>query len=131
MEEYLGLGDSASSFIGGVRYANHPLREYHKNNFRDDTTEFVWTGLRKTVGVSFDEFRKRFGLEFWMVFEDCREELQEFFDSGRLIEENGRLRLSEEGMSASPLKLQRIPNTINHRNYIIFFEKTVDIKTAK
>jgi len=101
MEEYLGLGDGASSFIGGVRYANHPLREYHKNNFRDDTTEFVWTGLRKTVGVSFDEFRKRFGLEFWMVFEDCREELQEFFDSGRLIEENGRLRLSEEGMDVS------------------------------
>lgn len=100
-EEYLGYGDSASSFIRGVRKTEKPAAEYHENDFEDDTAEFVFTGLRKTAGISKSEFQDRFGRDFWEVYGDRKKYLKEFFDSGRLIEEGDILKLSEEGIDVS------------------------------
>ncbi len=100
-EEYLGFGDSASSFIKGVRSTEKPREEYHVNDFDDDTSEFVFTGLRKTAGISKAEFEARFGKPFWEVYGGRRKYLEEFFESGRLIEDGDVLRLSEEGIDIS------------------------------
>lgn len=101
MEDYLGIGSGASSYMEGIRFAEAPLMEFHENDFDDETSEFTFTGLRKTDGICLDTFRERFGREFWDVFADRREELEEYFQRGQLMEKGGRLRLSEEGFDIS------------------------------
>lgn len=101
MDDYLGIGSGASSYIGGVRFRNKPFPEYHRNTFADETAEFAFTALRKTSGIDLKEFERRCGKGFWEVFGDRREELAEFFERGQLVEQDGVLRLSEEGMDIS------------------------------
>ena len=101
MEDYLGIGSSASSYMKGIRFAEEPLMEFHENTFEDEVSEFVFTGLRKTCGIRFDEFEERYGRKFWDVFGDRRGELQEYFDAGQLIETEEGLALSEEGFDIS------------------------------
>jgi len=101
MEDYLGIGDSASSYMKGIRFAEAPLMEYHENTPEDDMSEFVFTGLRKTCGIRFDDFERRYDKAFWDVFGDRREELQPYFEAGHLIETEEGLGLSEEGFDIS------------------------------
>lgn len=101
MEEYLGIGAGASSYIDGCRFTEGPSPEFHQNTRADDMSEFVFTGLRKTCGISLDEFAGRFGRPFWEVYGGLRPELAPFFEAGQLIEEGGVLRLSEEGIDIS------------------------------
>lgn len=97
MEEYLGVGLGASSFLGGARFRNtDDLAEYieiwanidifsalaydvnlmkkgtvewHDNKFHDFVSEFVFTGLRKTEGIDLNEFEERYGVGFFEYFE--------------------------------------------------------------
>jgi len=101
MEDYLGIGDSASSYMKGIRFAEAPLMEYHENTFDDEVSEFVFTGLRKTRGIRFDDFESRYGREFWDVFGDRRAELAPYFEAGQLVETEEGLHLSEEGFDIS------------------------------
>lgn len=101
MEDYLGIGSGASSFVNGVRFAEAPLMEFHENDFDDTAGEFVFTGLRKTRGIRFDEFRALTGRDFWDVFADRRGELAQFFAAGQLVETAEGLRLSEAGIDIS------------------------------
>ena len=101
MEDYLGIGPSASSYMKGIRFAEAPFMEFHENTFEDETSEFVFTGLRKTSGIFFDDFRERFGRDFWDVFGDRREELVPYIESGQLVETEEGLRLSDEGFDIS------------------------------
>ncbi len=101
MEDYLGIGSAASSFVDGVRFSEAPLMEFHINTKEDDMSEFVFTGLRKTCGISLSEFSRRFGSDFWTVYGDRKKELAPYFAAGQLIEEDGMLRLSEEGIDIS------------------------------
>ncbi len=101
MDEYLGIGSSASSYIDGVRFTEPPNPEFHINTKEDDMSEFVFTGLRKTCGIELAEFEKRFSQDFWQVYGDRKAELADFFTEGKLIEEDGRLRLSEAGIDIS------------------------------
>ena len=47
------------------------------------------------------EFKERYGRDFWKVFADRRGALSPYFESGQLVEEDGVLRLSEEGFDIS------------------------------
>jgi len=101
MEDYLGIGSAASSFVDGVRFSEAPLMEFHINTKEDDMSEFVFTGLRKTCGISLSEFSRWFGSDFWTVYADRKQELAPYFAAGQLIEEDGMLRLSEQGIDIS------------------------------
>ncbi|MFR8518588.1 MAG: radical SAM family heme chaperone HemW [Emergencia timonensis] len=101
MGDYLGIGSGASSYVDGIRFTQPPLSFFHENGFADDTAEFVFTGLRKTRGISLAEFKERYGRDFWKVFVDRRGALSPYFESGQLVEEDGVLRLSEEGFDIS------------------------------
>ena len=101
MDDYLGIGPSASSYMKGVRFAEAPLMEFHENTVEDDMSEFVFTGLRKTCGISFDEFQARYGRKFWEVFADKKAELEPYFAAGQLVETRVCLALSEEGFDIS------------------------------
>lgn len=107
MEDYLGIGLDAHSYIQGSRFftgfdADELLqKERHINSPEDNMSEYVFTGLRKTQGISLTEFQQRYGQNFWQAFGDRKTELQPFFDRGYIIEEDNKLRLSEEGIDIS------------------------------
>ena len=101
MDDYLGIGSNASSYMEGVRFAEEPLMEFHENTFEDEVSEFVFTGLRKTEGINLDLFREKYGKSFETVFGDRMDELEEFFETGKLLKEGNMLRLSEEGIDVS------------------------------
>ncbi|NBH60079.1 radical SAM family heme chaperone HemW [Anaerotruncus sp. 80] len=101
LADYLGIGSGASSYVEGVRFTEAPFLEFHKNTREDDMCEFVFTGLRKTCGIDLAEFERRFAVAFWEVYADRRKELTAFLESGSLLEDHGRLRLSEAGIDIS------------------------------
>lgn len=101
IDDYLGIGSSASSFMEGVRFAEEPVLEFHENTFGDNIGEFVFTGLRKTSGIDLNEFKEKYGMTFEEAFADRLSELDEFFETGRLIREGNVLRLSTEGIDVS------------------------------
>lgn len=101
MEDYLGIGPSASSYMKGVRFSEAPFMEFHENSIEDDMSEFVFTGLRKACGIVFDDFEARYDRRFWDVFADRREELEPYFMEGQLVETEEGLALSEEGFDIS------------------------------
>ncbi len=107
--EYIGLGLSAHSYMGGVRFSNtdsfssYINGEYLKKEreiltSEDKMSEFMFMGLRMTKGVSEEEFYKRFGIEMKQVFE---KPLSKFIKMGMIEEENGFLRLSHNALSVS------------------------------
>ena len=115
---YLGLGLGASSCLDGERLrmtddlqkylqiAEDPGRalddsiiaERLQRTSRDKMEEFMFLGLRMTAGVSAGTFRERFGVTIDSVYgEVLRKQLQ----TGLLIQEEDRYRLSERGLDVS------------------------------
>lgn len=101
MDDYLGIGSGASSFMGGVRFAEAPNLEYNENSFKDDVSEFAFTGLRKKEGISLLCFKERFGKEFWKVFSKDSFAMKRFFEAGLVEEVNGYFRLTDAGIDVS------------------------------
>lgn len=100
-EDYLGMGETASSFMEGVRFTEKPREEYHVNDFEDSMGEFMFTGLRKVSGISKSEFKTRFGKGLWEVYGKRKHFLEEFFEKGQLVEEDDILRITEKGFDIS------------------------------
>lgn len=100
-EDYLGIGESASSFIHGIRVTEEPRAEYHENDDDDSMSEFVFTGLRKISGINKNEFRDRFGRDLWDVYTSRKNLIEPYIEKGFLIEEDDILRLSEYGFDIS------------------------------
>lgn len=108
-EEYIGVGLSAHSYIDGVRYSNtDDFSSYIKGEFEsgernvlskeDKMSEFMFLGLRKTCGVSQEEFSKRFCIDMKKVFE---KPLSKFMKMGMIEEENGNFRLSHDAIGVA------------------------------
>lgn len=110
--DYLGLGLGASSYIDGVRFANtvsferYLARAGHPEAIREGICrlseeerqeEFFFLGLRRTAGVSREEYRRRFG-EDWDRYERNIRRLREM---GFLEETGEGIRLTEEGIDVS------------------------------
>ncbi len=109
MEEYIGLGISAHSFLNGVRFSNtDDLKGYCQNDTKirnkepltkeDMMSEFVFLGLRMICGISQTDFFKKFGED---IFEIFQKPLEKFIKTGFLLYENGRIRLSKKAVSVS------------------------------
>lgn len=108
MEEYVGVGLSAHSFLGDTRFSNTAdILEYIRSDFgreravlskNDMMSEFAFLGLRKTDGISKKDFFDMFSADFDAVF---KKPLEKFIKAGFLIDENGKVRLSHEGISVS------------------------------
>ena len=100
-EEYLGLGASAHSFIGGVRWKNvdsvihyvssirkgaAPVVEAHPLLPWEDESETVMLGLRLAEGIEVT------------LLKDAMEMVEELRDLGLLEESEGRISLTTRGM---------------------------------
>lgn len=104
---YIGVGAASSSYYQGKRYDKEPdIFEYIKvpterlNETKltkeDVMSEFMFLGLRKTEGVSCEEFFEKFGLQIEEQFE-----IDKHLRNGLLVKENGRMYLSKRGIDVS------------------------------
>ncbi len=126
LDEYLGLGASAHSYIRGLRYANvadaaryvaamteegglclegqgHNQRlsrataDWHQNTCRDDMTDFTFTALRRNKGIDLAEFSNRFNVEFWDAFGEQRQAFRDFVEQGYGEDNEKAIRITEAG----------------------------------
>ena len=102
--EYLGVGAAACGFIGNVRTRNPgTIPGYLRGDPQEQTVlteedarfESVMLGLRLTEGLPESVFRKAHGISFREAF---GEKLDAPLKDGRLLFENGVLRLTRYGM---------------------------------
>ncbi len=107
LQNYIGVGAGAHSFIDNVRTANAPsLEKYltkdmaaikaeHHNTKKESMQEMIFLGLRLIKGFDLGDFTNRFGISMREIY---KKELAELIDEG-LIELNGKnIRLTENGL---------------------------------
>lgn len=109
-DPYVGIGLNAHSYYGGKRYSNTSrMEEYLKAPsaiadgwetlprlpLDEDISNFMILGLRKTEGVSFSEFLKRYGDDLLKVFS---EEIKELSPMGLVEWDDQFLRLTPKGI---------------------------------
>ena len=126
LEEYLGFGPSAHSYMTGpdgrgIRFNNvssieksllvwetpeargqSAVEALCENRLTDDVCEYIFTGLRKTTANDLKDFRKRFGRGIWEFNgEDVMKELEEYADGGFAAVTDDNIRLTVKGMNIS------------------------------
>ena len=114
LSDYLGLGPSAHSYIGGERHSNSAdLRRYieaggvdcieesYINDLEDDAVEYTFTALRTKEGVSFEVFREKFGQEFWDFHSEAKKEFEGYVQGGFAEEDCEHIALTQKGIDIS------------------------------
>lgn len=114
MQDYLGIGIGAHSFLDGIRFSNTAdmgkyiaaagqcaYDTYKVNSKRDNAGEFVFTGLRKMKGIALDEFAARFEASFFDFYRAETDEIKEYIENGFLSINDGKLSLTEKGIDIS------------------------------
>jgi oxygen-independent coproporphyrinogen III oxidase len=116
LEEYIGCGAAAHSYLEGKRYRNEENIEKYiskmystgcsnveilHNSSKDDMEEFMFMGLRMKEGVSRGEFADRFGREISEVY-------------GSVIlkhERNGLIKMNKNSIFLTPKGIE-LSNTV-------------------
>ncbi len=113
MGEYLGIGLGAASYVNGIRFSNErDLKQYlsqnadqhvveqHSLSRREEMEEFVFLGLRKIQGISMEEYRQRFQVDFSQIYQNI---LPELMGAGLLAEseKRDRIYLTDRGIDVS------------------------------
>lgn len=104
-ETYVGLGAGASGYEDGVRYRNtfsvpsyingkRRIEEERVDN-NGDKSYFLLTGLRLSMGISLEEYRKRFDSDLLI---EKKEAVDRQLSLGNIAIEDGRLRVKEDRM---------------------------------
>ena len=95
-EEYLGIGPSAHSFLGGKRfYYERDFDSFVKGAFPTpdgdggDSEEYIMLALRLTEGLQKERYKKRFG----------RDIDQELINKARTLEKEGLVTVTEDRIS--------------------------------
>ena len=113
MDNWIGVGSAAASYINGKRIKNissveeyinsinekgEAVEEIINNSKNDNMEEFMFMGLRKINGIDENEFKKRFSMNINDVYGEI---LNKYIDEGLLIRKSGRIFLSEKGIEIS------------------------------
>lgn len=113
MDNWIGLGSAAASYIDGVRIKNFSnVKEYIKNmnesgmaieeslnnTKNDNMEEFMFMGLRKISGISEKDFEERFDINIDEVYGEI---FNKYEKQNLLIRKNGRVYLTEKGIEVS------------------------------
>lgn len=116
MDDYLGLGLSAHSYMGGVRFANtDSLKEYmendpepvwvHVNTRKESMSDCMFTGLRRLSGVSAKEFEQRFGETLEQAYGSI---IEKYMQLGFLAYGGGQLAFTERGLDFTNMVLREM-----------------------
>ena len=112
-QDYLGFGLGASSLYGKERFANTAdMKKYLENSKNpekirekepsltreDEMAEFMFLGLRRTKGISKADFQRCFGCTIESVYGEV---LEKYESMELLLEKDGRIFLSREGIHVS------------------------------
>ena len=112
-QDYLGFGLGASSLYGKERFANTAdMKKYLENRKNpekirekepsltreDEMAEFMFLGLRMTKGISKADFQRCFGCTRESVYGEV---LEKYESMELLLEKDGRIFLSREGIHVS------------------------------
>lgn len=130
-DDYLGIGASAHSFIGGVRFANvadvedyirvmmrqdmgsvqtlgkstvaaaDSIDWFHINSTKDSMAEYTFTALRTKGGVNLNEFESKMKVYFWDVYSEERSEFEEFVRGGYAVSDSTHIALTYKGIDIS------------------------------
>lgn len=115
LEDYLGIGLSASSNLALKRFTNsYSFAEYYnsidKNKFpyvfsetltkKDRINEYAIMGIRLNKGINFKDFEKRFGINFYSYYE---KEIEKHLNSSLLEMDKSSIYLTEKGRDLSNL----------------------------
>ena len=110
---YIGLGPGASGYIKNTRYANLcDLNEYHKSllknerpieskeilNTEDKIEEKIFMGLRMNEGISFDDFKKQFNIDF---LEKYHKQIKDLSEKNLIQLSEGKMALTQKGREIS------------------------------
>jgi oxygen-independent coproporphyrinogen-3 oxidase len=112
LDDYLGFGLGAHSYICGRRFSNTEFRgdyikahtsdqmvsNYYNNTRGDEISEYVWLGLRRTAGISLSDFSDRFGEDFMKIF---AVETEGLIERKLLMREGDKLNLTALGLDLS------------------------------
>ncbi|PWX65972.1 radical SAM family heme chaperone HemW [Clostridium perfringens] len=113
MDNWIGVGSAAASYINGKRIKNissveeyinsinekgEAVEEIINNSKNDNMEEFMFMGLRKINGIDENEFKKRFSMNINDIYGEI---LSKYIGEGLLIRESGRIFLSEKGIEIS------------------------------
>lgn len=114
LSNYLGLGPSAHSYIGGERHSNSAdlrgyiaaggvgvIEESYINDLADDAVEYTFTALRTKEGVSFKTFREKFGQDFWAFHGEVREDFYSYVRGGYAVADDDHIALTRRGIDIS------------------------------
>lgn len=104
LEEYLGMGVSAHSYLGGERFSNtDSIAEYveklrtgilpecarEKISLKESMFEYVMLALRTEQGIDLDAFQSKFGLDFFTVY---HENIQKCYDNLRIYDKKIKIK---------------------------------------
>lgn len=108
-DEYAGFGAGAHGYLEGIRYSNvapikkyietvmtgeRPLLHEHEVTGDEKLEEQMFLGLRKSAGVTHEEFEKKFGQPMLSIYKEIIDQLQE----EQLIEiDSEGIRLTRKG----------------------------------
>lgn len=113
MDNWIGVGSAAASYINGKRIKNissveeyinsikdrgEAVEEIINNSKNDNMEEFMFMELRKINGIDENEFKNRFSMNINDVYGEI---LNKYIGEGLLIRESGRIFLSEKGIEIS------------------------------
>lgn len=109
-EEYFGIGAGAHSYVAGIRRANAgPLKQYvslieesgfpyieeHVVTKQEKMEEELFLGLRRTIGISKERFKDKFGQSLTTIF---GKEINDLISKGLLEETDDIIKLSRQGL---------------------------------
>ena len=124
-EEYIGCGPAAHSYFGGRRFSlRRSLAQYCKLletkgtslpsslldesyvvDRKEEVAEYLMLRLRLKQGISAEDFRAHFGVDFDEIF---GRKLQIYINNGFMTHENGHYAFTPQGMFVSNEILSRI-----------------------
>jgi oxygen-independent coproporphyrinogen-3 oxidase len=78
-----------------------PQEEAEQETLQDYMSEYVFTALRKLEGLSFDDFRNTFGVEFFDVYKEQKEIIKEYIAKGLVMETDTHMALTVAGIDVS------------------------------
>ena len=114
--DYLGIGLGAHSFIDCIRSSNTRDMElymeqcrngqnaedwHHINTQKDNISEYIFTGLRKTEGIDLRKFRNIFGIPIEEYYKEQWPNINKFIRDKYLFMRNDKLLFTEKGVDIS------------------------------
>lgn len=110
MEDYLGIGINAHSYIEGVRYKNDEDLDSYIDTItqgksavvlsrdldeKEKMGDYIFLGLRTTEGINLTDFKENFNTDLMLIYHN---QICELIEQNLLKLKTGSLSLTEKGM---------------------------------